>query len=148
MGEETKIVAQIEKNSREQVWIGLNQWKDQWYLFLRTYVPSLEEPDTWIPTKKGVSLAISAYPLLREAIQTLGQDLLTEHEAAVIGKSKTQEVRLGINQYKGMALMSIRTFMEIEGEKRPTQKGISLKTEFYPQLKEGIQALGETIQGL
>jgi hypothetical protein len=38
--------------------------------------------------------------------------------------------------------------MEIEGEKRPTQKGISLKTEFYPQLKDGVKALGEAIHSL
>ena len=66
----------------------------------------------------------------------------------MIGKSKSQEIRLGINQFKGMSLIYIRTFMEIEGEKRPTQKGVSLKTEFYPQLKDGMKALGEAIHGL
>ncbi len=148
MSDETKIAAQIEKNSREKVYIGLNQWKDQWYIFVRTYVPSPEEPDTWIPTKKGISVGLSTYPVLQEAIKQLGEDLVTEREAAVIGKSKTQEIRLGINQYKGLNLIYIRTFVEIEGEKRPTQKGVSLKVEFYPQLLEGINALGQAIHGL
>lgn len=87
MNDETKIVTQIEKNSREKVYIGLNQWKDQWYIFIRTYVPSSEEPDSWIPTKKGISVAVSTYPVLQEAIEQLGEDLVTEREAAVIGKS-------------------------------------------------------------
>ena len=73
MSDETKIVAQIEKNSREKVYIGLNQWKDQWYLFVRTYVPSAEEPETWIPTKKGISVAVSTYPVLQDAIEQLGE---------------------------------------------------------------------------
>ena len=148
MSDETKIVAQIEKNSREKIYIGLNQWKNQWYIFVRTYVPSSEEPDTWIPTKKGISAAVSTYPLLQDAINHLGEDLVTERESAVIDKSKTQDIRLGINQYRGMNLMYIRTFIEIEGEKRPTQKGVSLKTEYYPQLKEGIMALGKAIHSL
>lgn len=145
MAEETRVIKEIKKNSRETVYIGLNQWKEQWYLFIRTYAPSPETEEEWIPTKKGISLPVAAYPVLAEAIRALGEDLTTVREAAVIEKSRTQDIRIGINEYKGMQLIYIRTFMELEGEKRPTQKGVSLKAEFYGELAEAVTALGEAI---
>ncbi len=145
MAEETKIIAEIEKNSREKVCVGLNQWKDQWYVFVRTYIPSPEEEGVWIPTKKGISMGVKDLPVLQEAVYVLGEDLGTVRESAVLEKSKTQDIRVGINEYRGMKLIYLRTYMEIEGEKRPTQKGVSLKVDFYPQLQEAFEKLGKLI---
>lgn len=145
MAEETRMIAEIEKNSREKVCVGLNQWKDHWYVFVRTYIPSPEEEDAWVPTKKGISMGIKDLPILQDAVLTLGEDLDTVREVAVLEKSKTQDVRVGINEYRGMKLIYLRTYMEIEGEKRPTQKGVSLKVEFYPQLKEAFEKLSKAV---
>ncbi|PKO12811.1 MAG: hypothetical protein CVU39_21995 [Chloroflexi bacterium HGW-Chloroflexi-10] len=143
--EETKLAGSFVKNSREKIFVGLNEFKGKWRIFIRAYVPSVEEGKDWLPTQKGISLEVEQYPALLSAMEETGKDLQTEREVAAIGKSKTQEIRVGISHFKNMQLVDLRTYVEIDGEKRPTQKGVSMKAELYPQLMEAVRKLGELI---
>jgi len=132
---DTELLAgSFAKNSREMIFIGASEWKGKWRIFIRTYFPGSEEGKDWIPTKKGISLEIDQYAALREALLDIGNDLQAERVVATVGKTITQEIQISLSYFKEMALINIRTFVVYEGELRPTQKGVSIKTSLYPQL--------------
>ena len=128
------------------IFVGVSEWKGKWRLYIRTYFPGSEEGKDWIPTKKGISLEIDQYAALREALVSLGNDLEKERFISSVGKTATQEIQIGLSYFKEMALINIRTFVNFEGEMRPTQKGVSIKTTLYPQLWDAIENLGELIK--
>jgi hypothetical protein len=141
-----QMAASFAKNSREMIFVGASEWKGKWRLFIRTYFPGTEEGQEWIPTKKGISLEIDQYDALREALASLGNDLESERFIAAVGKTATQEIQVSLGYFKEMALINIRTFVDFEGELRPTQKGVSIKTALYPQLWQAVEKLGELIR--
>lgn len=57
-------------------------------------------------------------------------------------KNKSQEIRVGIREYKGNDLIDIRTWTMTQGteEMVPTSKGVSMNIHLITELKE---ALGE-----
>jgi hypothetical protein len=144
--EENRLAASFAKNTREMIFVGANFWKDKWRIYMRTYFPGTDEGKDWIPTKKGISLEFDQYDALYQALLLLGSDLENERDVAVIGKTITQEIRISLSYFKEMALINIRTYVDFEGEMRPTQKGISIKTSLYPQLWDAIEKLGVLIK--
>ena len=72
----------------------------------------------------------------------------TEREIAVINQRADQEIRIGLGNFKKIKLIDIRTHLKIEGELRPTQKGVSLKTELFPQLWDGIEKLADLVSDI
>lgn len=146
--DENRIAASFAKNSREMIFVGANSWKDKWRIFIRSYFPGPEDGQDWIPTKKGVSLEVDQYEPLLEALHELGNDLESEREIAVLGKTITQEIKISLSYFKEMPLINIRTFVVFDGELRPTQKGVSLRTALYPQLLDAVVKLGELIKDI
>lgn len=146
---DTELLAgSFAKNSREMIFIGASEWKGKWRIFIRTYFPGSEEGKDWIPTKKGISLEIDQYAALREALLDIGNDLQAERVVATVGKTITQEIQISLSYFKEMALINIRTFVVYEGELRPTQKGVSIKTSLYPQLWDAVEKLGDLIKNI
>ncbi len=146
---DTELLAgSFAKNSREMIFIGASEWKGKWRIFIRTYFPGTEEGKDWIPTKKGISLEIDQYGALREALLDIGNDLQAERVVATVGKTISQEIQISLSYFKEMALINIRTFVVYEGELRPTQKGVSIKTSLYPQLWEAVEKLGDLIKDI
>jgi hypothetical protein len=146
--DENRIAASFAKNSREMIFVGANCWKDKWRIFIRSYFPGPEDGQDWIPTKKGVSLEVDQFEPLLEALHELGNDLESEREIAVLGKTITQEIKISLSYFKEMPLINIRTFVVFDGEIRPTQKGVSIRTALYPQLLEAVGKLGELIKDI
>ena len=146
---DTELLAgSFAKNSREMIFIGVSEWKGKWRIFIRTYFPGSEEGKDWIPTKKGISLEIDQYAALREALLDIGNDLQAERVVATVGKTITQEIQISLSYFKEMALINIRTFVVFEGELRPTQKGVSIKTSLYPQLWDAVEKLGDLVKNI
>ena len=57
-------------------------------------------------------------------------------------KNATEEVRVGLDSFKGRDLVSIRiwaNYNSADSEKRPTRKGVSMKVEKLPQLIVALQ---------
>ena len=65
-----KVVAKIQKNSKQQIWVGLNIFKDIPLLYVRTYSKFGDEEE-YKPTKRGVSMKVELYPQLLEAVEKL-----------------------------------------------------------------------------
>lgn len=57
-------------------------------------------------------------------------------------RNPTEEVRAGVKEFKGKAYIDIRIYyMDDQGEWKPTRKGVSLSTDFLPELKEAVVAI-------
>ena len=57
-------------------------------------------------------------------------------------RNPTEEVRAGIKEFKGRRYIDLRIYyMDDQGEWKPTRKGISLATDFMPELKEAVAAI-------
>lgn len=57
-------------------------------------------------------------------------------------RNPTEEVRAGIKEFKGRRYIDLRIYyMDDQGEWKPTRKGISLATDFMPELKNAVESI-------
>lgn len=57
-------------------------------------------------------------------------------------RNPTEEVRAGIKEFKGRRYIDLRIYyMDDQGEWKPTRKGISLATDFMPELKNAVGSI-------
>jgi hypothetical protein len=57
-------------------------------------------------------------------------------------RNPTEEVRAGIKEFKGRRYIDLRIYyMDDQGEWKPTRKGISLATDFMPELKNAVDSI-------
>jgi hypothetical protein len=62
---------------------------------------------------------------------------------AVVEKNRTQEVRVYLSAWKGCNLIDVRTYVEpcdMDGERRPTRRGVTLALGRLPELIDGLVA--------
>jgi len=76
MAEDAKILATIPRNATEQLQISVNSYKEKKYLDLRIYYTT-DEGASWLPTKKGVTVAPDNLETLKEAVEKAMEELLT-----------------------------------------------------------------------
>ncbi len=60
----------IPKNKRDQIRIGLNEYKEKQYLDIRQFYRGDE--NDWKPTSKGVTIPVDLYPELLRGVLLLG----------------------------------------------------------------------------
>lgn len=68
-----EVVAQFEKNSREEVRVSVDDFRGRKIINIRAYYRS--ESGTWLPGKQGLALSVDRYRDLAEAILKLGEKL-------------------------------------------------------------------------
>jgi len=73
----SEVISQITKNAREVVMLSLSEFKGRRLIDIRVHVPGDQEGE-WVPTRKGVSLAVSLYPALKQGLAQLEQTLLKQ----------------------------------------------------------------------
>jgi hypothetical protein len=75
MNEEQRgdVVAKFEKNSREEVWVSVDDFRGRKIINIRVHYRS--ETGEWLPGKQGVALAVERYRDLAEAVLKLGEKL-------------------------------------------------------------------------
>ena len=62
-------------------------------------------------------------------------------------RNPTEEERAGIKEFKGRRYIDVRIYyMDDKGEWKPTRKGISLATDFMPELKQAVLAIEKELQ--
>ncbi len=66
------VIASIPKSKTHQLRIALNEYEGHRYIDIREFYWNGDE---YHPTKKGVTLKVSAYPELLQAIASLGEAL-------------------------------------------------------------------------
>ena len=64
-------------------------------------------------------------------------------------RNPTEEVRAGIKEFKGRRYIDLRIYyMDDQGEWKPTRKGISLATDFMPELKDAVGAIEAELKNM
>jgi hypothetical protein len=73
----SEVISQVAKNAREVVFLSLSEYKGHRLIDIRVHVPGDQEGD-WVPTRKGVSLAVGLYPAFKEALGQLETALIEQ----------------------------------------------------------------------
>jgi hypothetical protein len=71
----SEVISQVTKNARETVFLALSEYKGHRLIDIRVHVPGEQEGD-WVPTRKGVSLAVTLYPAFNQALKQLEEALI------------------------------------------------------------------------
>jgi hypothetical protein len=73
----SEVISKVAKNAREVLFLSLSEFKGHRLIDLRVHVPGDQEGE-WVPTKKGVSLAVGLYPEFKQALAQVEQALLDQ----------------------------------------------------------------------
>jgi hypothetical protein len=73
----SEIISQISKNAREVLFLSLSEFKGRRLIDIRVHVPGEKEGE-WVPTRKGVSLAVNLYPAFKQGLAQLEQALVRQ----------------------------------------------------------------------
>jgi hypothetical protein len=66
----SEVISRVPKNAREVLFLSLSEFKGHRLIDFRVHVPGDQEGD-WVPTRKGVSLAVGLYPAFKRALAEL-----------------------------------------------------------------------------
>lgn len=72
----SEVVAKFEKNSREEVWVSIDDFRGRKILNIRVHYRS--DTGQWLPGKQGIALSVDRYRDLAEAVLQLGEKLKAE----------------------------------------------------------------------
>jgi hypothetical protein len=67
------VVAKFEKNSREEVWVSVDDFRGRKIINIRVHYKS--ETGQWLPGKQGLAVSVDRYRDLAGAILQLGEKL-------------------------------------------------------------------------
>jgi hypothetical protein len=73
----SEVIAKLPKNARETIFLSLSEFKGRQLVDIRVHVPGNEDGE-WVPTRKGVSLAVSLYPAFKQALTELEDALVDQ----------------------------------------------------------------------
>ncbi|OGP69582.1 MAG: hypothetical protein A2Y80_06235 [Deltaproteobacteria bacterium RBG_13_58_19] len=73
----SEVISRVTKNAREVLFLSLSEFKGHRLIDIRVHVPGDQEGE-WLPTKKGVSLAVGLYPAFKQALEQLEEALLNQ----------------------------------------------------------------------
>ena len=139
------IVAKVRKNSKAELWITLQEFKERQYVDLREYFLATDDLK-WHPTKKGIKLTMAQLPALIDALDGL-QDESEIGTYERIQKSQRTEIQVGIREFAKHKYGDVRIWysMTTTDEKQPSRKGITFRPELTSQLLEGLRDAKEAV---
>jgi hypothetical protein len=73
----SEVISKVTKNAREVMFLSLSEFKGHRLIDLRVHVPGDQEGE-WVPTRKGVSLAVGLYPEFKRALGELEAALIDQ----------------------------------------------------------------------
>lgn len=76
MNENEEVVAKFEKNSREEVWLTVDDFRGRKIINIRVYYRS--ETGEWCPGKQGLAISVERYRDLAEAVLKVGEKLAAD----------------------------------------------------------------------
>ena len=62
--------------------------------------------------------------------------------AHVIQKTRREQIRIGVDEFRGAEYINIRSFFDSGEGYLPTKKGVTIPTGMYPELLRGVLELG------
>ncbi len=73
----SEVISQVPKNAREVIFLSLSEFKGHRLVDIRVHVPGDKEGE-WVPTRKGISLAVGLYPVFKQALAQVEAALLEQ----------------------------------------------------------------------
>jgi len=73
----SEVISQVTKNAREVVFLSLSEFKGRRLVDIRVHIPGDREGE-WVPTRKGVSLAVGLYPAFKQALAQVEEALISQ----------------------------------------------------------------------
>lgn len=73
----SEVIAKVTKNARETIFFSLSEFRGHRLLDIRVHVPGEKEGE-WVPTRKGISLAVGLYPEFKQALARMEEALLDQ----------------------------------------------------------------------
>ena len=73
----SEVISKVTKNAREVLFLSLSEFKGHRLIDIRVHVPGDQEGD-WVPTRKGMSLAVGLYPEFKQALAELEAALIQQ----------------------------------------------------------------------
>jgi hypothetical protein len=73
----SEVISKVTKNAREVVFLSLSEFKGHRLIDVRVHVPGDQEGD-WVPTRKGLSLAVGLYPEFKQALSQLEEAIIDQ----------------------------------------------------------------------
>lgn len=136
------ILKKLKKNSSEEVWIAVTDYKGRELLDIRVYYRSVDDMQMR-PTKRGVSLPLNKAMELLTGLEKISPASKVGEPVAVIEKSDTETVQIALKEFKGRKLVDVRTYFRPQaGEDMiPSQKGVAFKLDKAGLLDEVKEAL-------
>ena len=73
----SEVISRVPKNAREVLFLSLSEFKGHRLIDIRVHVPGDKEGE-WVPTRKGVSLAVGLYPAFKQALAQVEEAILKQ----------------------------------------------------------------------
>ncbi len=73
----SEAISKVTKNAREVLFLSLSEFKGHRLIDIRVHVPGDQEGE-WVPTRKGISLAVGLYPAFKQALAELEDAMLRQ----------------------------------------------------------------------
>jgi len=73
----SEVISRVTKNAREVLFLSLSEFKGHRLIDFRVHVPGDREGE-WVPTRKGVSLAVGLYPAFKQGLAHLEAALVQQ----------------------------------------------------------------------
>ena len=73
----SEVISKLTKNARETIFLSLSEFKGHRLIDIRVHVPGDQDGD-WVPTRKGVSLAVGLYPAFKQALAEVEEALIKQ----------------------------------------------------------------------
>jgi len=73
----SEVISQVTKNAREVVFLSLSEFKGHRLVDIRVHIPGEREGE-WVPTRKGISLAVALYPAFKQALAQVEKALISQ----------------------------------------------------------------------
>jgi len=134
-----EVIKKLKKNSSEEIWIAVTDYKERELLDIRVYYRSIDDMEMK-PTKRGISLPLARVTELLEAVEKINLEIPMGEPVAKLGKSETETVYVALKEFKGHKLVDIRTYFRPHaGEDLvPSQKGVAFKYSMLEDVKESL----------
>ena len=136
-----EVLYSFKKNATEIVGAGFSSFKGKDYFYLRVFTPSVEDPEAFVPTDKGLSLSVDLLEPVKEGLLQLNEVMSNEKVVKRIPKAKDEECWIGVKPIKDNTYVYIQVYHKFGTEFSHTKKAVFVALNKHDELKNMIQTL-------
>ncbi len=135
-----EVLKKLKKNSSEEIWIAVTDYRDRELLDMRVYYRSIDDMEMK-PTKRGVSMALAKAGDLLAALEKINLAATPGEPVLKMDKSETEMIYVALKEFKGHKLVDVRTYFcpQTGQDMIPSQKGVAFKLAMLEEVKEALR---------